>query len=186
MTSATILWRRLDGPGHDACRLDAIDDGWRLDGAAVFRDESGAIARLDYRVSVDAEWRARRGSVHGWIGERDVGLAVERTADGVWSLNGSVVPGLEHCVDLDYGFTPATNLSQLRRIALAVGCGADVPVAWLDAAGGTLGLLEQRYERRSAEAYAYDAPRFGYSAVLEMTPVGFARLYPGLWEAELS
>ena len=184
MPSETILWRRLDAPGHDACRLDATDDGWRLDGAAVFRDETGAIARLDYRVSLDPEWRARWGSVHGWIGERALELTVERTAEGVWSLDGTVVPGLEHCVDLDYGFTPATNLSQLRRIALGVGYHADVPVAWLDAPAGTLGLLEQRYQRRSAEEYEYDAPRFDYSAVLVIAPSGFARRYPGLWEAE--
>jgi hypothetical protein len=184
MPSETILWRRLDAPGHDACRLEETGDGWRLDGTAVFRHD-GAIARLDYRVAMGRHWRARWGSVHGWIGERTVELDVERTAEGLWRLDGSAVPGLEHCVDLDFGFTPATNLSQLRRIALAVGDHADVPVAWLDAPAGTLDVLEQRYERRSAEEYQYDAPRFGYSAVLAIAPSGFARRYPGLWEAEL-
>ena len=35
---------------------------------------------------------------------------------GDWKLNDVPVPELAHCVDLDLGFTPATNLMQLRRL----------------------------------------------------------------------
>ena len=44
-----------------------------------------------------------------------------RSAAGVWTLDGAAVSGLEACVDLDLGFTPATNLLQIRRLALALG-----------------------------------------------------------------
>jgi hypothetical protein len=178
-----ILWRRLDAPGHDACRLEQTGDGWRLDGAAAFRHD-GAPARLAYRVACDEAWRTREGAVRGWVGARPVDLTVRRAADGGWTLNGAVVPRLDDCVDLDLGFTPATNLFQLRRLALAEREAADVPVAWLDAPAGTLDLLRQRYERRDAGSYWYEAPRFDYAAVLEVTAVGFPRRYPGLWEAE--
>ena len=183
MTVESILWRRLDAPGHDACRLEPVADGWRLDGAAVFRHE-GAPARLAYRVSCDAEWRSREGTVHGWIGSRVIDCMVRRTMDGAWTLNGATAPKLDGCVDLDFGFTPATNLFQLRRIALRIGKAADVPVAWLDAPADTLTVLHQRYERRSETEYWYDAPRFGYAAMLAFNAAGFARTYPGLWEAE--
>ena len=183
MTTASILWRRLDAPGHDACRLERTDGGWRLDGAAVFLHE-GAPARLSYRVACDAAWHTREGSVQGWVGARAVDAAVRHSADGAWTLNGAVVPGLDGCVDLDLGFTPATNLLQLRRVALQVGQGADVPVAWLDVPALSLDVLHQRYERRAEGAYWYEAPRFGYAELLEVDPVGFARRYPGLWEAE--
>jgi uncharacterized protein len=49
---------------------------------------------------------------------------------------------------------------------------------------GTLHRLEQRYQRVSAERYAYDAPRFAYHAELEVSPGGFVARYPGLWERE--
>jgi hypothetical protein len=87
-------------------------------------------------------------------------------------------------VDVDLGFTPATNLIPIRRLALLVGEAADAPAAWLDIANGALGLLAQRYERRSETAYWYEAPAFGYSAELDVGPDGFVRRYPGLWEAE--
>jgi len=99
-------------------------------------------------------------------------------------LNGAIVGGFEQCVDLDLGFTPATNLSQLRRIALPVGQAADVPVAWLDESFGSLEVLEQRYERRTAETYWYEAPRFDYAGLLQVCTNGFVRHYPSLWEEE--
>jgi len=183
MTPAAILWRRLDTPGHDACRLAATDGGWRLRGTAVFR-HGELPARLDYRVTCDRAWRTREGSVRGWVGAEAITLAVERTAAGRWILNGAPVPGLDDCVDLDFGFTPATNLLQLRRVSLGVGQVADVPVAWLDVPEGTLRRLDQRYERRANDAYLYEAPLFDYRAVLDVDAVGFARHYPGLWAAE--
>lgn len=180
---ATILWRRLDTPGHDGCRLLRHADGWEVEGAAVFR-EGGAPARLAYRLVCDAAWRTVRGEVHGWLDAREVDYSVARSPEGQWALNGQAVPHLETCVDLDLGFTPATNLTQLRRIALAEGQAADVPVAWLDIAAGTLTILEQRYERRSDSTYWYEAPPFDYRALLEVDASGFVRRYPGLWEPE--
>jgi uncharacterized protein len=94
------------------------------------------------------------------------------------------IPGLEDCVHVDFGFTPSTNLAQLRRAALAIGETADVPVAWLDVPSGTLTRLEQRYRRVTETSYDYDAPRFGYHAVLEVDAIGFVRRYPALWEME--
>ncbi len=66
-----------------------------------------------------------------------------------------------------------------------MGQSADVPVAWLDAPLGSLEMLRQSYERRTAEAYWYTAPRFDYAALLQVSASGFVQLYPGLWEAEI-
>jgi uncharacterized protein len=179
----TILWRRLDAVGHDACRLVQRDGAWRLEGTAIFRHE-GVPACLAYRVDADSEWRTLEGVVRGWVGTRPLDFRVTRTPTGVWSLDGRVVPGLDGCVDLDLGFTPATNLLQLRRVALEVGQDADIPVAWLDVPEGTLTRLPQRYERRSGEVYWYEAPRFDYFALLQVSAAGFVERYPTLWEAE--
>lgn len=184
MTVDAILWRRLDTPGHDACRLERCDDGWRIEGAAVFRHEA-RVAQIAYAVTCDLSWRTLRGHARGWIGARSIEIDVERTVAGVWTLNGADVAGLADCVDLDFGFTPATNLLQLRRLAPAEGDAVDAPVAWLDVSAGTLEPLLQRYERRSDATYWYEAPRFDYAALLEVTATGFVRRYPGLWEAEL-
>jgi hypothetical protein len=179
-----ILWRRLDVPGHDACCLAESGDGYELHGAAAFRNAGGA-AHLAYRVACDAAWRALRGEVHGWIGAARKDHAVVRTPGGEWSLDGAIVPGLGPCIDLDFGFTPATNLLALRRLRLAVGAAADAPAAWLDVeTAGALRSLAQRYERRSDATYWYESPSAGYAALLEVGPDAFIRRYPGLWEEE--
>lgn len=185
MIAVSILWRRLDTPGHDACRLERNDAGWRLEGTAVFR--YGEVpAQLTYGVVCDLSWRTQHGHVHGWIGTQAVQCHIAATAGGIWTLNGAVVEGLGHCVDLDFSFTPATNLFQLRRLALLDNQAANVPVAWLDVLSGALELLEQRYERKTDTTYWYEAPRFGYAALLEVTHTGFVSRYPGLWELESS
>src|SRR5690606_4226050 len=140
------------------------------DGTASFALD-GSPASLAYVVDCDAEWRTRHGSVYGWIGAQSLDFRIMRTVDGGWRLNDESVSGLAECVDLDLGFTPATNLSQLRRVDLDIGNAADVPVAWLDVQAGTLDRLHQLYERRSAESYWYEASRFGYTALLRVNEI---------------
>jgi hypothetical protein len=175
----------MDVTGHDACRLIQREDGWRLEGTAVFREDS-AIAGLAYELSCDREWRTQEGLVRGWMGTRSLDFRFTRMPDDLWTLNGQIVSHVKGCVDLDLGFTPATNLFQIRRIALRVGEAADVSVAWFDAVAGTLDTLHQRYERRTEKTYWYESPRFGYSAVLQVNEFGFVEKYPELWEAEPS
>ena len=182
-TTHAMLWRRLDSPGHDACQLTEVREGWQVDGTAVFMHE-GKPAHLRYQVTADATWRAEDGDVVGWVGDASVNLSIVRQRDGEWTINGSPVPDVRGCIDLDLAFTPATNLFALRRIALDVGEGADAPAAWLDIGTWTLVPLPQRYERRTASTYWYEAPTVGYGELIEVTDVGFVAEYTNLWTVE--
>ena len=177
---AVALWRRLDTAGHDAARLSRTTQGWVLQGTAAFRDESGP-AGIRYEVVLDGGWATLRGRVQGFIAGQEFDDVITR-AGGVWTFNGQKVPGLEHLVDLDFGFTPATNLQQLRRVPIAIGQAADIPVAWVDAGGRTLVEMRQRYERIAERTYRYRSSTTGYHGVLELAPNGFAARYPTLWE----
>ena len=97
------LWRRLDVPGHDACELIAVADGWRLTGTAVFLHQEGP-ARIEYLVECDAQWVSRHGQLRGWLGDDGWNVTIERSSEGLWTLNGWSVPELESCLDLDFGF----------------------------------------------------------------------------------
>jgi uncharacterized protein len=179
----TILFRRHETPGHDACRLIMGSSERRIEGTAVFT-WGGMPTQLAYEAVAHEDWRTRYGRVRGWVGARSIDVTIELQASGEWLLDGALVPGLKGCVDVDLGFTPATNLLQLRRIGLKVGEKAEVPVAWWDLDARELSLVEQSYERRSEHSYWYESPRFGYEALLEVAPSGFVLEYPGLWTAE--
>lgn len=179
------FWRRLDVPGHDACRLHRQPDGdWRIDGTAVFDEGQPTVAA--YSVTCDSHWVTRRASVRGWQGRLDIVAEIERAgeADGAWMLNGAPVPGLEDCLDVDLGFTPATNLVPIRRLALGIGEGASAPAAIFDVSNMRLERIEQSYKRTGETGYWYESPKFDYAATLEISSDGFVVSYPGLWEAE--
>jgi hypothetical protein len=177
--SEFAAWVRLDRPGRDAASLEPIDGGWLLRGAAAFEHEDGAAA-VAYQVEVDARWRTKRGIVSGFLGAQTVQVEILRD-DAGWRLNGAAVEGLDHLVDLDFGFTPATNVLQLSRIALKPGQSAEVPVAWFDLDRASLVELPQSYERCSETSYWYEALTVPYRALLEIAPNGFVQSYPGLW-----
>lgn len=178
-----MLWRRLDTPGHDACRIQEQSTGCQMNGTAVFQ-QNGVPVQLAYHVACDKDWRTRLGTVRGFLGTEAVDVTIERAASGAWTFNGRVVDGFEPYIHLDFGFTPATNFQQLRQLALSEGQAADLPVVWLNTPLRELQVLPQRYERRSELTYWYEAPSVGYAALLELTPSGLVHFYPGLWKRE--
>lgn len=186
MEVGRILWRRVDLPGHDACRLEQLDSGWLLEGFAAYRHETGAAVGFTYEAECDSEWRTVRGSVRFGAGSRTAGSTCrsEEIRRGTGSSTGEITAGLEECVDLDLGFTPATNLFHVRRMGLGVGESADVPAAWLDFPDADLRILRQRYERRGASEYRYEALEFEYADTIPINETGFIARYPGLWEPE--
>jgi len=97
-------------------------------------------------------------------------------------LNGVAQEAVAGLVDLDFGFTPATNHPQLRRMGLDVGQTAEIAVAWMDLESAALAPLPQIYRRIGDKAYDYESPQGPYRAVLDIASNGFVRLYPDLWE----
>jgi hypothetical protein len=183
----SILWRRLDSPGHDAATIREGPDGAEIRGMAVFQDEAGPTA-LHYLVRCDAEWRTTEAIVEGWSGERPVNLRFRRDRAGDWTLNAASCPAVAGCVDLDLNFTPATNLLPLRRLNLALGQSAEVRSAWLQWPAALLRPLVQRYAHRSNAEYDYSADLPGearFEAVLRVDPIGWVLDYADLWQAEV-
>ena len=178
---AVFLWRKLDHPGLDSCRLFRLGAGWRLRGAAIFRDRVGTC-HLQYDVAVDGDWKTRTARVSGYIGGKEIDLRIASAGAARWQLNGVPKKDVTGCVDVDLGFTPATNLIVLRRLALKVGQRADAPAAYLQFPQMRLVKLPQSYARIGRTEYAYQAPTVGYSGTLQVLRGGAVSRYPGLFE----
>lgn len=176
---ATAEWRPVEGPGDDLCRLVQHPAGWMLIGHARFPC-GPAWAALDYVLRCDAAWRTLSADISGLRGEEEVALHILRRGDD-WHLNGASQPGLAGAVDLDLGFTPATNLLPLRRMGGDV---LPVTAAWLPWPDCGLKRLEQRYERLGGGRVSYASPQL--RTVLTVHPSGFVTDYPGFWRGEVS
>ncbi len=166
-------WTRLDTPGEDRCRLLSVTDGYRLEGNARFV-EAGVSVSIDYTVDYAADWSTRSATVN-----RD-GKIRHIRHDNDWFIDDVAVPGIEALKDVDFGFTPATNLAQVKRLDLAIGQAAELHVAWMDADQAGLVSLWQYYRRTGDLTYAYEAPE--YQATLVFSPSGFVANYPDLWK----
>jgi hypothetical protein len=168
-----VLWVRQDRPGNDACRFAEAEGGFLIDGSAT--DEGWKVTRYRVRAREDGTTRRAR------IGQNSR-LFIRRAPDGEWTLNGTPVPGLDAALDIDLGFTPATNTLAIRRLALPVGAEAEITAAWFDPADERLKPMRQTYRRVSQTDYDYRSP--GFSARLRVDAQGIVRDYEGLWRAQ--
>jgi hypothetical protein len=181
--NATIMWRRLDLPGHETARLLRTPHGWQLAGVAIFA-QSQQPCRLDYKIACDERWLTRRCSISGYIGATPVKMEITRSPLNEWMNNGTALTNLENCDDIDLEFSPATNLLPIRRLELAVGASAAVSAAWIRFPDLTTEVLEQVYTRLSAERYLYESARGAFRREITVDSAGFVSEYPGLWRAE--
>jgi len=178
-----ILWRRLDAPGHESCRLFSKGSAWHLVGTAVFAHDRQPC-RLDYVVVCDSNWRTTSGRVTGWVGGRALELELAVDSARRWRLNGAECPAVTGAIDLDLNFSPSTNLLPIRRLGLAVLHEAEVQAAWLRFPSFTLEPLTQRYRRLDATTYRYESAGGKFVTELRVNPAGFVTRYGDYWEAE--
>ncbi len=176
----TVLWKRLDQEGHDACRFIETDSGWTVEGTAVF-DHDGVVANLAYHVTSTREWEGRTAFVSGWIGSNSFHLHIEREGEDTWRVTGCVRENLTGLKDIDLGFTPATNTSAIRRLNLVIGAEGKSEAVWLDTEDWAVKPLAQSYRRIGKAAYDYSSPQHSYRAVLLVDSFDAVTEYPGLW-----
>jgi uncharacterized protein len=178
-------WRRLDVPGREEARVERTAAGWRLSGELDVV-EAAVAARLQYVIDCDPEWRTRSALVEGEAGGVSIRFALAADGAGRWTRDGVALPALSGALDVDLGFTPATNTLPIRRLALAVGGTAPVRSAWLRFPELRLEPLEQTYTREAEQAFRYRALVDGEPFLARLDTDVFGRVvrYEGLWEME--
>lgn len=183
MEIRSILWRNLDMPGYESCRLTLLGSRWQLAGTAVSAHLQEPC-RLDYLVVCGPDWRTESAKVSGWIGSRSVNIQVAADGKRRWVLNGAERPEAAGCIDLDLGFSPSTNLLSIRRLGLAVGQSAEVRAALLRFPDFVLEPATQLYRRLDESTYRFESDGGRFAADLKVDPNGFVTSYSGLWQAE--
>lgn len=178
----SVAWRRQDTPGTDAVCVTQEDAEWHLWGAAAFV-ESGAPCALQYHVTCDAAWRTIAADVMGFLGDTVVVCDIRTSSAGGWTLNGQDVAAVQGCPDLDFEFSPVTNLLAIRRLGLAIGERGVSRAAWLRFPALALEPLEQTYHRIAARTFDYTSQAGAFRTTLETTDFGLVLAYPPFWEA---
>lgn len=179
-TATRILWRSDELDSAERFVGRETDDGWRLQGVVVL-PIGGEPAEVRYGVDLDPGWRTRRAEV---VIDDDAGrrtITLEADGEGGWEVEGAPAEPLDGCIDVDFGFTPATNTLQIRRLGLAVGESRSLPVAWLAFPELTVQPLTQTYTHLGPDRWSYGDDQF--TAELLVDGDGYVLRYDDLWRA---
>ncbi len=178
-----IIWRRIDIPGHESVWAFANDEGWSLDGSAVFVYE-GKPCRLDYLIECDDGWNTAFATINGWVGDDLIDLEIEVDQGERWTINGENCPEVDGCVDIDLNFSPVTNTLPIRRLEMAVGESESVRSAWLRFPSFKFEALDQIYTRLDAMIYRYESGGSRFIRELTVNEFGLVTHYPDYWKME--
>ncbi len=169
--SHVMMWMAEPPPGNDACRFALNSRSLLIEGSS----RKGTDMATRYRVRATLQGETRRCRIE----RRDRRILIEREADGHWSMDGVAVPGVEGALDVDLGFSPATNTLPIRRLGLAVGEEARIMAAWLDPSDWTLKPMAQTYRRTGELGWHFSSP--GVEVDLTVDGFGAVTRYPGHW-----
>lgn len=186
-TVSRVRWHRLDVPGREESIITQLVTGWLLTGELAV-EEAGSTFELRYAIECDAAWCTRMALVEGLVDAAPLRVLLAADGKGNWWHGGASLPELTGALDIDLGFTPATNTLPIRRLDLGIGESAPVTSAWLRFPGLRLEPLEQTYTRQAERSFRYRAwlDEGPFVAHLHTDEFGRVMRYEDLWQADFT
>jgi hypothetical protein len=178
------MWSAWENPGLEHLRFESGEAGGWADGVVIGGEDQPRF-RLRYQLTWDAGWRTRTVQI-----SRLDTLAwdLELTSDGHgrwFAVDGSPLPALDGCIDVDIQATPLTNTLPIRRLELSPGETADVRVTYVSVPDLAVSSEIQRYAALSADPsdlrYRFEASDGEFVAELTVDADGLVMTYPGLF-----
>ena len=133
---------------------------------------------LDHPISSD---------LGGWSLNGEYETRLDADGSGHWEIDGSSVPELDGCLDVDLESSACTNTIPVHRLKLRVGQSVEAPAAYVRALDLRVERLEQNYMRVDDDGddgdrhrYRYRSPAFGFEARLVYDASGLVLDYPGI------
>lgn len=174
-----VTWTSAALASAEDCVIHEQAAGVALSSSTTLPLDDG-LGRIDYELKADARWRVL-GATITISGRSDRRISIERSGDG-WTVDGALRPDLAACVDLDLGWTPATNILPLRRARLEVGTTLTTTAVWVRFPTFEVVPATQTYHRLDATAVRYRSATF--AADLEVDTDGIVLRYgDDLWVA---
>jgi len=161
--------------------LAAGADSYELAGTTLIMHD-GVRVEIVYRVEVASDWSTRSATID--IAARARNHRVEVPEPGIWLIDGEHRADLDGCIDIDLGWTPATNTIPIRRLELEGRDSATIRAAWLKWAELEFMASDQTYTKTGKATWRYASGNF--SAELLVDDHGVVLRYgdPPIWREE--
>ncbi len=189
----TVFWQRIDSPGSEWCSLERTSDGWRLCGFVLTEADTAPVL-IHYAVALAPNWSTRAVEIVMRSGEamepQELRLTVapeqrwqiERDPVRDKSMPQDDLRALHGLIDVDLGFTPATNTLPIRRLDPAIGEAVAVTAAWVRFPELTIEPLPQTYTRLTERRYRYESAGGAFVTEIEVDDLGLVTTYEGGWQ----
>lgn len=180
LTAATARWKPVAGTGLEHLDVHRGSEGIVAAGVVIgSRDATPYGVR--YRVVCDGGWRTRRLDIDTTGGKS---LRLVSDGEGRWSdADGTRLPHLDGCIDVDLAGSPFTNTLPIRRLELAPADGVrELAMVYVPFATFEPTVDGQRYRCLEADRlYRYEAADRSFAADLPVDRDGLVLDYPSLF-----
>jgi hypothetical protein len=152
----SATWDTWAGDHRESLTVRWDNEAWTAVGS-VGRE------RVEYAMRIATSWDLRQLMLFRDLEQPDLWLATDgRTRWG--EMNGAHRPELDGCVGIDLACSPFPHTLQIRRLPLAVGEAAEIPLARVDVQ--TLGIVPHRvrYARLESHLWSVEDLRPGADA----------------------
>lgn len=172
-----IRWRPVQGTGLEHLHLTETGDGI-LARSAVIGTDDGLAFGARYEIHLESDWTFRSLLLERMDGAR---LILERDSNGDWRREGTPLPALAGCIDIDIAATPFTNTLPIRRARFEPGQPQRFHMAWIPLDSLEPMVDEQIYTKRDDRRFRYQAADGSFEAELTLDDDGLVVDYPGLF-----
>jgi hypothetical protein len=175
------LWRWLQGSGLERFEFLRIGDEWLFRGTILTLSHDAA-AEARYEITCDRSFHTRAAniSVRDAVGERKLQISAE---DGRWFENGVENQTVAGAIDIDLGWSPATNTLPIKRLKLEIGqASGEFIAAWVRFPELKLQPLPQEYLRLGNRKYRYSSRGGAFVAELLADEHDLVLDYEGFWQ----
>jgi uncharacterized protein len=177
----TVCWTPVGGAGFEHLQLRAEEGGFVARSIVLGIDEETPF-RLQYKIRTDPDWRTRKLWVRAATPVGESALALRSDGHGNWrNEDGTEMPELKGCIDVDITATPFTNTLPINRLRLTPGQSADLRMVYVTAPSLELSVSAQRYSGRSDSQIFFESPAHDFTAVLPIDDAGLVLDYPQLF-----
>lgn len=175
-----VIWTPWEGPGLEHLHLISVP-GEVVADSLVVAVENGTPFRARYTVRCDGDWRVREVRV-ALLDDVASPLVLLSDGAGHWARpDGTLLPALDGCLDVDITLTPFTNTLPIRRLDLPIGTSRALDMAYIRVPELSIERDPQRYTRLGDRLYRYESRDSDFSADLPLDPDGLVLDYPGLF-----
>jgi hypothetical protein len=178
-----MFWQPWDEPGFEHLHLRVSSDAVVADSIVVGID-AGEPFRVRYVLRCDEHYRVRDLLLQRLGSEERIVLHADGC--GHWTdENGTPLPELDGCIDVDISATPFTNTLPIRRLQLLPGEASDIHVVYVAVPALHVRVAPQRYtcleQHANGATWQYRSLGSDFVANLPVDNHGLVIDYPHLF-----